>query len=145
MDALELSEKAIRVIRENEKQVGVNLHQIITGDFLDKNCQDKLGRYDIIVSNPPYIPEQESGEMLSRVVGYEPEMALFVPNERPYIFYDAILDFAVEHLQPDGKIYFEIHESFGDEIVDLCQQKGFTGIIKKDLQNKDRMVQAYRK
>ena len=75
-----------------------------------------LGMYDIIVSNPPYIPEKEKTELAKNVTMYEPAVALFVQDDDPFIFYKKIAKFAQIHLKPDGKIFVEIHEDYSPEI-----------------------------
>ena len=76
-------------------------------------------------------------------MSFEPHLALFVPDENPLMFYNAISDFALSHLKENGNIYFEIHENFANEIVNLLQEKKFQSIeIKKIMQQKDRMVKA---
>ncbi len=100
-------------------------------------------QYDIIVSNPPYIPLQEATEILPQVKHFEPHQALFVPDEDPLVFYRKIADFASQHLYPDGKLFFEVHRDFGKMCVDMLQNMGFANVqLKKDIFANDRMIQA---
>jgi release factor glutamine methyltransferase len=86
---------------------------------------------------------KEKSLMHSNVLDYEPELALFVPDDDPLIFYRSILDFGLQHLKPNGKIYFEINESFGQEMISLMQKKGYSdNYLLKDIHGKDRMVRG---
>jgi release factor glutamine methyltransferase len=78
------------------------------------------------------------------VLAYEPHLALFVPNEDPLLFYDAIARFAQQKLLPGGSIFVEIHEDLGQQTKALFESKGFAAEVKKDFQGKDRMVKARR-
>ena len=113
------------------------------------SCLDALkqtleqGSVDIIVSNPPYIPEVEKERMADHVINHEPSLALFVDNEEPLIFYEAIAKTAFSSLTNEGKIYFEIHENFGPQMTELLIKFGFSNVqIKKDLQGKERMIRG---
>lgn len=98
---------------------------------------------DVIVSNPPYVRETEKLLMQKNVLDYEPELALFVSDEKPLIFYERIADFALIHLRKQGRLYFEINEAFGKECMEMLQGKGFSDIIlKKDIHGKDRMIRS---
>ena len=99
--------------------------------------------YDIIVSNPPYIPEREKSMMSNNVTRYEPAIALFVADNDPIIFYKEIIKFAQDKLTNDGFLFLELHESFGNEVRDYLSLFGFKEIeIRKDLQGKFRMLKA---
>jgi release factor glutamine methyltransferase len=110
-------------------------------DILNNTPEISLPELDIIVSNPPYIREAEKSLMEKNVLEYEPELALFVANEKPLIFYERIADFSRIHLKIQGQLYFEINEAFGSECCVMLQEKGFSEIeIKKDIHGKDRMI-----
>ncbi len=111
-------------------------------DFLDESKWNDLGKYDIIVSNPPYIKTTEATSMSKHVLEFEPHKALFVPDEDALLFYRKIADFALQHLQPNGAVYVEINQQLGKETVDLFQQKGFTVELKKDMSGNERMIKA---
>jgi release factor glutamine methyltransferase len=103
----------------------------------------KRSKWDVIVSNPPYVLMEESDLMERNVVDFEPHVALFVSDNDPLIFYQAIAQFAAAHLQHHGSLYFEINERMGDQTAFLLKENGFNDIIiRKDLQGKDRMVKA---
>ena len=141
IDAVDHSTKALELARENAARNGVNNIHFYPFDITDPSGISKL--YDIIISNPPYIPEKEK-ELISRnVIDFEPGEALFVPNDNPLIFYDALCEIGKEILKPGGRIYFEIHENMGDKILTLLREKKFSEVIlKKDINGKDRMVRG---
>ncbi|TSA34183.1 MAG: peptide chain release factor N(5)-glutamine methyltransferase [Porphyromonadaceae bacterium] len=99
--------------------------------------------YDVIVSNPPYVPMGEMTSMDLHVVDYEPVQALFVPDNDPLLFYRAIAEFAATHLNPDGQVYVEIHDRLGEETANLFR-KWFKNVeLRKDIHGKDRMIRAH--
>ena len=100
-------------------------------------------KYDLIVSNPPYVAVSEQKQMQSNVLQYEPWKALFVADENPLLFYENIAQFAINHLSDEGVLYFEINERFARETANLLKEIGFMEVtIKQDMQKKDRMVRA---
>jgi len=102
-------------------------------------------KFDIIVSNPPYVKQNEKALMQANVLKHEPHLALFVENNKPLIFYDKIADFASKRLNKNGLLFFEINQSLGKEVCALLNKKGFKNIeIKKDLFEVDRMVRGKR-
>ena len=112
-------------------------------DILNNTPQVSFPMLDVIVSNPPYVRETEKLLMQKNVLEYEPELALFVPDENPLIFYERIADFALDHLKYEGRLYFEINEAFGQGTIEMLQSKGFSNIVlKKDINNKDRMIRS---
>lgn len=112
-------------------------------DILRQTPEYPFPELDIIVSNPPYIRESEKSLMQKNVLDFEPELALFVTDTDPLIFYSRIADFALQHLKQEGKLYFEINEAFGIECVQMLQGKGFSEInLKKDIHGKDRMIRC---
>ena len=139
VDAIDVSDKALSYARENSLLNNCHINFILD-DILNSNLQS-TGIYDIVVSNPPYVPESDKKNMQPNVLDYEPGLALFVPDENPLVFYGIILDFALLSGKPAGMVYFEIHEKFGEEIKQLFSHKGFENIIiKKDIHGKDRMA-----
>lgn len=99
--------------------------------------------YNIIISNPPYIPLQEKATMSSHVVDYEPETALFVPDHNPLLYYKSIASFARRALASNGLVYVEIHENFGGQTVTLFQNQGFNSVeVLRDFFGKKRFVRA---
>ncbi len=140
--AVDVSGEALQVAKLNriQQKVPVDFLQL---DFLNEKEWDRLGKYDIIVSNPPYIKESEKTEIKDNVLKYEPYLALFVPDEDALLFYKAIAKFSRKHLEAGGSVYVEINEALGEEVAEVFEQNGFSNIIlKKDLQGKDRMVRA---
>lgn len=112
-------------------------------DILTQTPEMNFPELDIIVSNPPYVRESEKIQMERNVLDHEPELALFVPDENPLIFYERIAEFSRIHLKNEGRLYFEINEALGPECAGMLQRKGFSGIsLKKDIHGKDRMIRA---
>ena len=100
-------------------------------------------RFDLIVSNPPYIPESERSSMHPNVTEYEPPEALFVTDEDPLRFYTAIAEFAFLHLLRPGSLYLEINERFGKQIREFLLSTGFDKAeVLKDIHGKDRFIRA---
>jgi release factor glutamine methyltransferase len=136
---LDISEKALALAKKNAKMnhVFVQFNQV---NILDL---EKFEKVDIIVSNPPYVLESDKKMMDKNVLEYEPHNALFVSDNNALIFYEKIVEIAKKSLNKNGFIYFEIHESKANEIIDLLSNNNFSNIeLRKDLQNKDRMVKA---
>lgn len=120
--------------------------RFVTQDVLGADASQVLPSLNIIISNPPYIPEQERAEMQPLVTEFEPSLALFVPDKDPLLFYRRIAQLAKEKLEPGGKLYFEIHESFGREVTGLLEKEQFTEVqLRQDMFGKDRMVKAVKK
>lgn len=115
--------------------------------FIEKDILEAISlpqRYDIIVSNPPYVLESDKQYMKANVLNYEPHKALFVPAHDPVIFYRKIVELGRRYLNSQGRIYFEINELFGQEVYNLLYSNGFTDIIiQNDIHNKARIVEAY--
>ena len=124
VSALDISEEALKVARENAKLNNVDIN-FINADILSYKSDKK---YDIIVSNPPYVFESQRKHMSKNVLDYEPELALFVKNDDPLQFYKAILDFAKNSLNKNGEIYFEINESYKDKIMELVNNYGYSNV-----------------
>ena len=122
--ALDICKDAIELSQRNAKENDVNL-EFINADILNYKSDKK---YDIIVSNPPYVLESEKKHMSKNVLDYEPELALFVKNDDPLQFYKAILDFAKNSLNKNGEIYFEINESYKDKIMELVNNYGYSNV-----------------
>ena len=141
--AIDISEKALKVAKKNALANGVNVN-FIKDDILNpKNTELLDNQFDIIVSNPPYVCESEKTEMRANVLDYEPSSALFVSDNDPLVFYRKILEFAKKALKPSGEIWFEINEKLGNEMRNLCHEKGFKNVeIIKDFREKDRILRA---
>ena len=141
--AVDVSEKAFEVAKKNAEANGVNV-QFVLDDILNpQNPELVENQYDIVVSNPPYVCENEKSEMRANVLDYEPSTALFVSDNDPLIFYRKILEFTQKALKPDGEVWFEINEKFGTEMKDLCLEKGYKNVeIIKDFRERDRILKA---
>lgn len=144
--ALDVSEQALDVARTNAEDNQVNI-QFIEGDVLDKSswsCQMDDLNFDVIVSNPPYVRCLEKQEMNPNVLDNEPSLALFVDNENPLQFFDAIAALAVDKLNIDGQLFFEINQYLGKEMVTLLDAYKFEGVVlRKDLNGNDRMIKGH--
>jgi release factor glutamine methyltransferase len=138
--ACDISEAALQIARHNS-QANEAAVQFIQYDILNKNDWDKLPKVDIIVSNPPYIPEKDKGTMHKNVLNNEPHQALFVPDNDPLIFYKTIAE--LTPVLSAKTIYLEIHEEQGNPVVQLLKDRNFTNIeLKRDMQGKERMIKG---
>jgi release factor glutamine methyltransferase len=139
--ALDVSEDALDIARANAISNKTNI-QCTHFDFLDESRWPELLQFDIIVSNPPYIPINEKEKMAKNVVDYEPHNALFVPDNNPMLFYEKIARFGRSHLNYNGKVYVETHEDYAKEVAALFAASYQQVITKKDLFGKERMIIA---
>ena len=140
--AMEVCSEALFTATENaiELNAEVDFHLL---DFLDEEKWKELGHYDIIVSNPPYVKQSEINAMHERVKEFEPNLALFVPDNDALLFYKKLSGFSRDHLKPGGSLFVEINEALGEHVVNLFRSAGFANIeLRKDMQRKDRMVRA---
>ncbi len=145
VNALDFSTNALVVAKENAMALGCDI-QFNVADILSKSDQQTLGKYDLIVSNPPYVTETERLSLPKNVCGFEPASALFVPDHDPIVFYRTIAEFAMRHLKSCGKLYFEINEKFGDEIEATLVETGFAHVeVINDLSGKPRFIRAISK
>ena len=136
---LDLSEAALTLSRENAAALGLNVN-FISGDIL-AGLSPQLGKWDIIVSNPPYIPISEKAQMAAHVTEHEPSLALFTPADDVLIFYRAIAATANARLNPGGRVYVETHCDFAQETADIFSTAGFGEVeVRRDMQGKERMV-----
>ena len=136
----DVSREALNVAEMNAKALesGVTFikHNVLLEPF-------PVAELDILVSNPPYIPEADKAMMHANVLDYEPGVALFVDDDDPLIFYRTVAQQGVYALKVGGRLYFEIHERFGSQVQALLDSFGYTDIeIHQDMQGKDRMVSA---
>lgn len=152
VSAWDISEQALAVARKNADSIGVkvNFEQV---DVLNLSSASQsplsIGRggggeaFTHIVSNPPYICDNEKIAMKPHVLEHEPHVALFVPDDDPLLFYRAIADFAIQSLEPDGWLYFEVNPLYIKELKTMLAEKGFENIeVKIDLFGKERMIRA---
>ena len=141
--AIDISTDALLVAKQNAQDQNVNIN-FLQLDFLNEKDWKTLPSFNIIVSNPPYIPENEKNKLGKNVVDYEPHIALFVTENDPFIFYKKMASFAEKHLKEKGKTFVEVHEDYSNEVQQIFAKKNFTTEIKKDIYGRDRMVKAYR-
>ena len=161
--AIDVSSEALIIAEENAKLNNVNIN-FIEQDILNiedlnvianKIKQSQINneitssktprndiKFDIIVSNPPYVRNLEKVEIQPNVLENEPHLALFVDDNNPLIFYDKIADLAKSHLKENGKLYFEINQYLGKETISMLSEKGFTSELKKDIFGNDRMTKS---
>lgn len=138
--AIDIAEEALQVAIRNAKENLLNIH-FKQMDLLEN--QELEVKFDIIVSNPPYIRESEKKLMQENVLAYEPHSALFVPDNKALVFYDAIASFALNNLKEDGYLYLEINEALSYETAVLLESRNFVEIeIRKDIHSKNRMIKA---
>ncbi len=144
-DGWDISRDALDVACENAQRNGVEVN-FQWFDILEPFKIQQIEQYDIIVSNPPYIPISDQTSMPKNVTLFEPHMALFVPDSDPPIFYKKIADLAIQQLKRGGILYLEINEKFGNETAELLALAGFENIIlKTDINGKDRMIRGEKK
>ena len=139
--AIDISEDALKIATKNSDALQAKIN-FLQNDFLNESLWNSLGVYDVIVSNPPYIPEDEKNILAKNVTAFEPSIALFVPNNNPFIFYEKIAEFSQSHLSINGKVYAEIHENYSREVQQIFSKYNFNSEIKKDIYGKERMIRA---
>lgn len=140
IEAWDISEEALKIATLNAKSNAVDITFRNVDVLKDYPTYTK---FDIVVSNPPYILEKEKSRMDQNVLDYEPHTALFVPDNNGLLFYDRIADIALDLLEPNGKLYFEINQAKGESTVELVKSKGFINVsLFQDLNKNDRMVRA---
>ena len=138
--ALDVSVQALAVARKNALQLGAKV-EFLEGDLL--GSIPNLALFDVLVSNPPYVPLRDQGEMHVNVLNFEPHLALFVPDEDPLVFYRAIGVWGQQLLKQGGKLYLEIYENLADELVQLLLSQGYEQLrVLQDLNGKNRMLSA---
>lgn len=140
--ALDISGEALDIAKQNAEINSVDV-EFFQHDIL--SATDKLPdadlKFDIIVSNPPYICDSEKGQMQNNVLDHEPHLALFVNDNDPLLFYRSIADFALKNLKQNGELYFEINQALGPETKLLLENKGFKNVVLvKDINNNNRIL-----
>ena len=136
---LDISAEALSIAKTNASSLNANvewIEQDILGNVQFPNL------YDVIVSNPPYIPMREKDNMQEQVKNHEPAIALFVPNEDPLLFYRTIAQLAKKQLAPKGQLFFEIHYDQGKALLQLLDDMHFHAEIRRDSFGKNRMIRA---
>ncbi|MCX6322881.1 MAG: peptide chain release factor N(5)-glutamine methyltransferase [Sphingobacteriales bacterium] len=139
--ATDISSAALLVAEEN-----ASLHHtmitFLAADFTDELNWKLFDRYQLIISNPPYIPIREKEQLDKNVVDHEPHLALFVPDEQPLIFYEKLVSFGKDHLFPDGQIMVETHFEYATEVQSLFKAAGYHAELISDFFGKPRFVVA---
>ncbi|MDR3094223.1 MAG: peptide chain release factor N(5)-glutamine methyltransferase [Bacteroidales bacterium] len=141
--AVDISQQALKVAEQNAAMNRVHVH-FRYADILSEQDAFASGElFDIIASNPPYVTQQDRAEMQDNVLNYEPHSALFPEGDNPLVFYERIALFGKKHLQPEGRLYFEINESFPNETETILKRFQYQDIaLKKDMRGKWRMATA---
>lgn len=139
VSAIDISSGALQLAQENARAHGAE----IRFTRLDILTREPEGTFELLVSNPPYVCLSERSAMRRNVLDYEPEAALFVPDEDPLRFYRRISALGRERLSPGGTLWFEINEAFGPPTVDLLRKMGYARVeLWRDLSGKERMIRA---
>jgi release factor glutamine methyltransferase len=142
LTSCDVSEAALHVAKKNSSTFETDINYLHL-DFLNRTEWARIPSVDCIISNPPYVCAIEKETMRPNVLRYEPEQALFVPDQDPLIFYRAMADFGKDKLENSGRIYVEINENLAIEIASLFSAEGYSEIeIRMDMQGKQRMIKA---
>jgi len=141
VEAWDVSLEALEVAMQNAGKLGADV-EFRLQDMLDFHPEGGR-KYDVIVSNPPYVLERERSDMQRNVVDYEPALALFVPDYDPLLFYRRIGELGRQLLRPEGKLYFEINRTQGAALKQLLEKQGYREVtIYKDISKNDRIIKA---
>jgi len=136
---IDISIDALKVAKKNAKALAANVEWVPQDILLSASLP---GNYDIIVSNPPYIPFSEKANMQDQVTLHEPDIALFVSNEDPLIFYKMIARLGKQALNKNGQLFFEIHYDQGPRLLKLLDEMNYHAELRQDMFGKDRMIRA---
>ncbi len=140
--ALDISENALAIAKENAVLNEASIH-FLQQDILHESAMNIEHQFDLIVSNPPYIPQQEFELMPTHVTAHEPHLALFVEDDDALIFYKKIAIFATKKLSKNGYLFFECNEFNAADVVKMLDNQGFINIVlQKDMSGKDRMIRC---
>lgn len=139
--AIDVSDKALEIAQKNAVKHEADI-ELLHLNFLDEANWQQFEKYDVIVSNPPYIKQKEITTMHKNVVEFEPHLALFVEDNDALIFYKKVIQFSSHHLNKNGFVFVEINEALGVETLQLFIENKFQAILIKDMQGKDRMIKA---
>jgi release factor glutamine methyltransferase len=141
ISAIDISADALVVAKQNAA-INETPVEWIQLDLLNKDAWNLLPAFDIIVSNPPYIPVNEKATMDKTVTAFEPGLALFVPNDSPLLFYETIAAFAQTHLKPNGRIYLEIHQEYAKQTAAIFTKLNKQVEIREDINGNERMIKV---
>ncbi|MFM6935722.1 MAG: peptide chain release factor N(5)-glutamine methyltransferase [Flavobacteriales bacterium] len=143
VQAVDVSTEALTLAKSNADKLQLSIECLqedvlqFRPEFLSQTS------FDLIISNPPYIPEKEKEIMSNHVLNHEPSMALFVSDNDPIIFYKHLIQFAQEKLASEGYLFLELHESYSQEVLNFIETFSFQQVeVKRDLQGKWRMLKA---
>jgi release factor glutamine methyltransferase len=140
--AVDVSRDALTIASRNAEALSSVIH-FRELDILNPRSWTEIPPMNLMVSNPPYIPRSDARAMRPNVLRYEPEMALFVQDEDPLVFYRGIGELGLEKLLPEGSVYFELHEDLAEAASDLMRGLGYANLsMQKDIQGKWRMLRA---
>ena len=141
--AFDVSEEALQIAKENAESNGAKV-TFVQDDVLNPTSDYFNQPVDLVVSNPPYVCDSERASMEANVLDWEPEKALFVPDDDPLRFYRQILALAKKQLNPGGQVWFEINERMGEEMLSLCHKIGFSNAeVLEDFAGKSRFVKTW--
>ena len=141
--AFDVSEEALQIAKENAESNGAKV-TFVQDDVLNSTSDYFNQPVDLVVSNPPYVCESERSTMEANVLDWEPEKALFVPDDDSLRFYRQILALAKKQLNPGGQVWFEINERMGEEMLSLCHEIGFSNVeVLEDFAGKPRFVKTW--
>lgn len=143
--AIDISKQALEIAKKNARNINVNITFILTDILDNKNWKNIQNNLDIIVSNPPYIRNSEKELMHKNVLDYEPELALFVDDSNPFVFYKNISELAINKLKDDGELWFEINEFLADELKTHMKSYFHSIEIIKDFRGKNRFCRLKEK
>lgn len=136
--AMDISTEALRIAQENAQELGLDI-RFVQQNILEATPEPQ--KYDLIVSNPPYVCERERAQMERHVLDYEPEQALFVPDCDPLLFYRTIIHYALTALKEKGTLAFETNREYAKAVGELMKEAGWCDVeVKKDLYNNERIV-----
>ena len=138
VSGVDISDKALAIAKRNAQTNNVNVN-FLQADILSVFSISK-SKFEIIISNPPYVMDIEKAEMQPNVLEWEPSKALFVPDNDPLLFYRAIAVIADKHLTDNGMLILEINEKMSSETLHLFENYGFSGTIHNDFRGKNRMI-----
>jgi release factor glutamine methyltransferase len=141
--AADIDPDALAVARHNAHQLSIDI-QLLQADMLDQGDWSHLPSADIIVSNPPYISAAEKTAMSATVLDHEPHLALFAPGPDPLVFYRKLVLLAEQKLKPEGQLFAELNATYAQEIAAMFREANFEVMIKQDMQEKERMLRAWR-
>jgi len=144
VEACDISSEALDVARANAQEQGADV-RFFQADILDEKGWPLLPLYDVLVSNPPYIPVTEKDTLHSNVKDFEPSLALFTPGDDPLLFYRAIALLGMQRLTPGGAVYCELHRDYAEATAALFIQQGYKNVtIRRDMHGNPRMLKAAR-